>query len=237
MDFAGITAVYGRPGAGKTVFAARMAHKRLSAGERVLWATFYEDRQTLVGAMARLGYDLSGAEVWEVVLTDPTSTFNQLSHIVSHSLPNLLVLDSITQLQVIDVRANVTNLIYRAFKFAGIDAVIVSEEPVGALGHIADNLVRLSLEITPRGRRGEGPTLGGSAKALKLLKTYYEEGPRGPAERLDRRGRVRRLGPIRRLFVGARRRGAQRGGGLGCWNSVGDILHPLGQEGRALSRV
>ncbi|MFP3200624.1 MAG: RAD55 family ATPase, partial [Thermoproteus sp.] len=167
MDFAGITAVYGRPGAGKTVFAARMAHRRLSAGERVLWATFYEDRQTLVDAMARLGYDLSGAEVWEAVLTDPTSTFNKLSHIVSHSPPNLLVLDSITQLQGIDVRANVTNLIYRVFKFAGIDAVIVSEEPVGALGHIADNLVRLSLEITPRG--------------IAVRRAYVEKSRGGPA--------------------------------------------------------
>ncbi|MGC8583925.1 MAG: RAD55 family ATPase [Thermoproteus sp.] len=167
MDFRGVTAVYGGPGTGKTVFAAYIAHRRLAQGERVLWATFYEDRQTLVDAMARLGYDLSAAEVWEAVLTDPTSTFNQLSHLVSHSPPNLLVLDSITQLQGIDVRANVTNLIYRAFKFAGIDALIVSEEPVGALGHIADNLVRMSLEFTPSG--------------VAVRRMYVEKSRGGPA--------------------------------------------------------
>lgn len=151
MDFSGITAVYGAPGTGKTVLAASIAHKRLQEGQRVLWATFYEDRQTLLDSAARLGYDLSGAEIWEGVLADPTSTFNQLSHLVSHSPPNLLVLDSITQLQGVDVRANLTNLIYRAFKFAGIDAVITSEEPIGALGYIADNLVRLTLEFAESG--------------------------------------------------------------------------------------
>ena len=151
MDFSGVTVIYGAPGTGKTALAASIAHRRLLDGQRVLWATFYEDKQTLVEAMARLGYDLSGAEIWEAVLTDPTSTFNQISHLVSHSPPNLLVLDSITQLQGIDIRTNVTNLIYRAFKFAGIDAVIISEEPVGALGHIADNLIKMVLEFAEGG--------------------------------------------------------------------------------------
>lgn len=151
MDLSGIVAIYGGPGTGKTTLAASVAHRRLAQGERVLWASFYEDKPTLLSSMARLGYDLSGADVWEAVLTDPTSTFNQISHLVSHSPPNLLVLDSITQLQGVDIRANVTNLIYRAFKFAGIDAIIISEEPPGPLSYIADTSIRMSLELTSRG--------------------------------------------------------------------------------------
>ncbi|MEL9991266.1 MAG: RAD55 family ATPase [Thermoproteus sp.] len=151
MDFSGFTAIYGGPGTGKTALAASIAHRRLADGQRVLWVTFYEDKQTLIDSMAKLGYDLNGADIWEAVLADPTSTFNQISHLVSHSPPNLFVLDSISQLQMPDVRQNLTNLFYRAFKFAGIDAIVISEEPPGPLAHIADNLIRLSLEFTERG--------------------------------------------------------------------------------------
>ncbi|WP_258871948.1 RAD55 family ATPase [Pyrobaculum aerophilum] len=96
LDFKGVTAIYGRPGAGKTSLAMRIVHERIKAGERVLWISLYEDKETLLKNAESLGYDLSKAEVWDMIFVKTDAILNQVVSAVSQSDYKLVVVDSIS---------------------------------------------------------------------------------------------------------------------------------------------
>lgn len=152
MDLRGVTLIYGRPGTGKTALAASIAHERLKNGERVFWVSLHEDEETLMANAAKLGYDLSKAEIWEAVLADPEAVFNHIIAAVSELAPSLLVVDSISQLAGLDLRTYVTNAVYRALRPAGTDVVLTcEEESAGPLAYIADNIVHLTRRVAGNG--------------------------------------------------------------------------------------
>jgi len=78
VDLKGVTLVYGRPGTGKTTLAAHIAAERLRRGEKVLWVSFYEDRDLLLKNAAALGYDLNKAHIWDAVLAKAEDVFNYI---------------------------------------------------------------------------------------------------------------------------------------------------------------
>ncbi|MCX8136653.1 RAD55 family ATPase [Pyrobaculum aerophilum] len=149
LDFKGVTAIYGRPGAGKTSLAMRIAHERIKAGERVLWISLYEDKETLLKNAESLGYDLSKAEVWDMIFVKTDAILNQVVSAVSQSDYKLVVVDSISSVvEGGQSREYLINAVYRVFKPAGIDFIgIAEEEAVTPLDYIADNLIRLEFNL------------------------------------------------------------------------------------------
>jgi KaiC/GvpD/RAD55 family RecA-like ATPase len=149
LDFRGVTAIYGRPGVGKTSLAMRIAHERVARGERVLRISLYEDRDVFVKNAASLGYDLSKVEFWDMIFVKTDVVFNQIVSAVSQNDYSLVVVDSISSLvEGIQSREYLINAVYRVFRPAKIDFVgIAEEESVTPLDYIADNLLRLELRI------------------------------------------------------------------------------------------
>ena len=151
MDLKGVTLVYGRPGTGKTTLAAHIAAERLRRGEKVLWVSFYEDRDLLLKNAAALGYDLNKAHIWDAVLAKAEDVFNYIIALTTEEGPSLLVLDSISQLQGLDVRGHLTNVMYRALRPTGVDVLLTAEEEANPLSYIADNIVHLVRKVSERG--------------------------------------------------------------------------------------
>ncbi len=152
MELRGVTLIYGKPGTGKTTLAAHIASQRLKRGDRVLWVSFYEDKETLVKNAKALGYDLDGADVWDAVLAEPQGVFNYVVALTAEQGPSLLVVDSISQLQGLDLRSHITNVMYRALRPSGVDVLLLAEEEgVTPLNYIADNIIHLVRRISERG--------------------------------------------------------------------------------------
>jgi KaiC/GvpD/RAD55 family RecA-like ATPase len=152
VDLKGVTLVYGRPGTGKTTLAAHIAAERLRRGEKVLWVSFYEDRDLLLKNAAALGYDLNKAHIWDAVLAKAEDVFNYIIALTTEEGPSLLVLDSISQLQGLDVRGHLTNVMYRALRPTGVDVLLTAEEEeANPLSYIADNIVHLVRKVSERG--------------------------------------------------------------------------------------
>lgn len=149
LNFRGVTAIYGRPGVGKTSLAMRMAHERVARGEKVLWVSLYEDREVFMKDAASLGYDLSRVEFWEMLFVKTDLILNQIVSTVSHGDYNLVVVDSISSIvEVPQSREYLINAVYRVFRPAKIDFVgIAEEESATPLDYIADNLLKLELRI------------------------------------------------------------------------------------------
>lgn len=83
VDFRGVTAIYGRPGVGKTSLAMRIAYERVKKGGRVLWVSLYEDKETFLKNAKSLGYDLSNVEFWDMIFVKPEIILNQIVSTVS----------------------------------------------------------------------------------------------------------------------------------------------------------
>ncbi|ACB40012.1 RAD55 family ATPase [Pyrobaculum neutrophilum] len=149
LAFRGVTAIYGRPGAGKTSLAMRIAHGYLAAGKKVLWVSLYEDKETFLANAAKLGYDLSRAEFWDMIFVKPDVILNQIISAISQGEYHLVVADSLSALvEEGQSREWLINAVYRVFKPANIDFVgIAEEETVTPLDYIADNLIRLELKM------------------------------------------------------------------------------------------
>jgi RecA-superfamily ATPases implicated in signal transduction len=149
LDFRGVTAIYGRPGTGKTSLAMRIAHEYVARGRHVLWVSLYEDRETFFKNAAALGYDLSKAEFWDMIFIRPDIIMNQIVSAASQGDYSLVVVDSISSLVAeLQSREYLINAVYRVFKPAGIDFIgIAEEESVAPLDYIADNLLRLELKL------------------------------------------------------------------------------------------
>ncbi|AFA40768.1 RecA-superfamily ATPases implicated in signal transduction [Pyrobaculum oguniense TE7] len=149
LDFRGVTAIFGRPGVGKTSLSMRIAHERLSKGDRVLWVSLYEDREALIQNASSLGYDLSKAEIWDMIFIKTDAILNQIVSTVSQSDYGLVVVDSISSIvEGSQSREYLINAVYRVFRPAGIDIIGISEEEaVTPLDYIADNLIRLELKF------------------------------------------------------------------------------------------
>lgn len=147
--FKGVTAIVGRPGTGKTTLSMRIAHERISAGGRVFWVSFYEDRDSFLENAGRLGYDLSKAEFWEAIMARPEAFWPRLSDAVLERKPDLLVVDSINPLiEGADGRAYLLNAVYRSFRPSGVDVLLIAEEGAGPsyVEYAADNVVKMELE-------------------------------------------------------------------------------------------
>jgi KaiC/GvpD/RAD55 family RecA-like ATPase len=149
LDFRGVTAIYGRPGTGKTSLAMRIAHERIAEGQNVLWISLYEDKETFFRNAAALGYDLSKAEFWDMILVRPDIILNQVISATSQGNYGLVVADSISALvEDLQSREYLINAVYRVFKPSNIDFIgIAEEESATPLDYIADNLLRMELRL------------------------------------------------------------------------------------------
>jgi circadian clock protein KaiC len=149
FDFRGVTAIYGRPGTGKTSLAMRIAHERVAEGQNVLWISVYEDKETFFKNAAALGYNLSKVEFWDMIFVRPDVILNQMVSAVSQGNYGLVVADSISALvENLQSREYLINAVYRVFKPSGIDFIgIAEEEAVAPLDYIADNLLRMELRL------------------------------------------------------------------------------------------
>jgi KaiC/GvpD/RAD55 family RecA-like ATPase len=149
FDFRGVTAIYGRPGTGKTSLAMRIAHERVAEGQNVLWISLYEDKETFFKNAAALGYNLSKVEFWDMIFVRPDVILNQMISAVSQGNYGLVVADSISSLvENLQSREYLINAVYRVFKPAGIDFIgIAEEEALTPLDYIADNLLRMELRL------------------------------------------------------------------------------------------
>ncbi|MCI4447287.1 MAG: AAA family ATPase [Pyrobaculum sp.] len=221
FDFRGVTAIYGRPGAGKTSLAMRIAHERVAEGQNVLWISVYEDKETFFKNAAVLGYDLSKVEFWDMIFVRPDVILNQIISAASQGDYGLVVADSISSLvENLQSREYLINAVYRVFKPAGIDFIgIAEEEALTPLDYIADNLIRMELRlengvaerrmyvIKARGRRAgyylELDILEG--RGVVFLDDLPRPAPKGPWEKwIDSISQA--TGPVRGggmyLFVG-----------------------------------
>jgi circadian clock protein KaiC len=149
LDFRGVTAIYGRPGTGKTSLAMRIAHERIAEGQNVLWVSLYEDKETFFRNAAALGYDLSKAEFWDMIFVRPDIIFNQVISATSQGNYDLVVADSLSALVGdLQSREYLINAVYRVFKPSNIDFIgIAEEESATPLDYIADNLLRMELRL------------------------------------------------------------------------------------------
>jgi len=149
LDFRGVTAIYGRPGTGKTSLAMRIAHERIAEGQNVLWVSIYEDRETFFRNAAALGYNLSKAEFWDMIFVKPEIILNQIVSAASQGNYGLVVVDSISALvENIQSREYLINAVYRVFKPSNIDFIgIAEEESATPLDYIADNLLRMEVRL------------------------------------------------------------------------------------------
>jgi circadian clock protein KaiC len=149
FDFRGVTAIYGRPGTGKTSLAMRIAHERVAEGQNVLWISLYEDEETFFKNAAALGYNLSKVEFWDMIFVRPDVILNQMVSAVSQGNYGLVVADSISALvENLQSREYLINAVYRVFKPSGIDFIGIAEEEAAApLDYIADNLLRMELRL------------------------------------------------------------------------------------------
>ena len=221
FDFRGVTAIYGRPGTGKTSLAMRIAHERVAEGQNVLWISLYEDKETFFKNAAALGYNLSKVEFWDMIFVRPDVILNRMISAASQGNYSLVVADSISSLvENLQSREYLINAVYRVFKPAGIDFIgIAEEEAVTPLDYIADTLLRMELRlengvaerrmyvIKARGRRAgyylELDILEGMG--VVFLDDLPRPAPRGPWEKwIDSISQA--IGPVRGggvyLFIG-----------------------------------
>ncbi|MEZ0318937.1 MAG: RAD55 family ATPase [Pyrobaculum sp.] len=168
LNFEGVTAIYGRPGVGKTSLAMRIAHEHVKRGQRVLWVSLYEDKDTFVKNATALGYDLSGVDFWDMIFVKTDVMINQIVSTVSQEDYGLVVVDSLSSmLEGVQSREYLINAVYRVFKPSKTNLVAVAEEEsVTPLDYVADNLLRLEMRLSngvterrmyvvkSRGRRG-----------------------------------------------------------------------------------
>ncbi|MGC8583450.1 MAG: RAD55 family ATPase [Thermoproteus sp.] len=150
----GVTLVYGPAGAGKTTFAAWYAYGNYS---KTLWVSAFEDEATFRANMSRLGYDFGDRlAYWEAPLVDDVEALlNSLMETVAAAKPELLVVDSVSELIYRDPEVGAKamhNMLYKLSKTFGVDVIVTAERQVAErLTYIADNVVELRYEVFPYG--------------------------------------------------------------------------------------
>ena len=152
LEFRGATAIVGRPGAGKTTLAMRIAHEALRAGKKVLWVSLYEGKDIFLQESSSLGYRLEDVEFWEAVLAQPEAFWSRFFSYISEYKPNLVVIDSITPLVEGPEGRSLLNALYRALRPVSIDVLMTVEgDSPSFVEHTADNVIKLFLERTDEG--------------------------------------------------------------------------------------
>ncbi|MFN7106549.1 MAG: RAD55 family ATPase, partial [Pyrobaculum sp.] len=162
LSFRGVTVIYGRPGTGKTTLGMRIAFERSLRGEKVLWVSLNEDKETFLKNASALGYDLREMAFWDMIFVKADVMMNQIVSTVTQEEYHLIVIDTISALLggltppptgEFLPREFIINAVYRVFKPSNMDLLaLAEEESLTPLDYIADNLIRLELIIEDNAR-------------------------------------------------------------------------------------
>ncbi len=160
--------VEGPPGAGKTSFAAKFVYEACKRGEKAVYLSFVEGKESFYSFMKRLGLDFKELELkglFDFIEAVPIHNEEAVRLILENLLLNVsekgirrVAIDSITVLIHTfgpeKAREMITSLILREFRKMGVTTLLIAEKPksygeteVSVEEYIADVVIELNYRI------------------------------------------------------------------------------------------